>query len=112
MRMADIIRGRARRGQRGYDSSTQEDAMTIAELFAGQLDRESAISSRVLARVPEGRADWKPHDKSMALGYLATLVATIPAWVAMMIGQDSLDLNPPGGGAGYEPPSTATRREL
>jgi hypothetical protein len=29
--------------------------------------------------VPEGKSDWKVHEKSMPLGYLATIVATIPA---------------------------------
>jgi uncharacterized damage-inducible protein DinB len=85
--------------------------MQIKDLFSAQLEREAAISRRALERVPEGRADWKPHEKSMPLGYLATLVATMPSWIAMMIKQDELDLNPPGGG-GYKPPATGTNREL
>jgi hypothetical protein len=85
--------------------------VTITELFTALLEREVAISRRVLERVPEGRPDWKPHDKSMPLGYLATLVATMPEWVAMMIRQDSLDLKPPGGG-GFKPPPTDTNRAL
>ena len=85
--------------------------MTITELFTALLEREVAISRRVLERVPEGRPDWKPHDKSMPLGYLATLVATMPEWIAMMIRQDSLDLKPAGGG-GFKPPATETSRAL
>ena len=85
--------------------------MTITELFTALLEREVAISRRVLERVPEGRPDWKPHDKSMPFGYLATLVATMPEWIAMMIRQDSLDLKPPGGG-GSKPPATETNRAL
>jgi uncharacterized damage-inducible protein DinB len=85
--------------------------MELADLFAAQLEREAAVSRRVLERVPEGRPDWKPHEKSMALGYLATLVATMPSWVAMTIAKDELDLNPPGGG-GYKPASWTTRAEL
>jgi len=73
--------------------------MNLTELFAAQLDREMPISRRVLGNVPEGRSDWKPHEKSMPLGYLATLVATMPSWVALAIRQDELDLNPPGGGS-------------
>jgi uncharacterized damage-inducible protein DinB len=69
----------------------------LTKFFADQLDRETAISRRVLQNVPEGKADWRPHDKSMELGYLASLVATMPSWVAMAIQQDELDLNPVGG---------------
>lgn len=68
----------------------------IAELLLAELEREAAGTRRALERVPEGRNDWKPHEKSMPLGYLAALVATIPAWAAAMITQDELDLSAPG----------------
>ena len=61
-----------------------------------ELEREAAGTRRALERVPEGRNDWKPHEKSMPLGYLAALVATIPSWAAAMITQDELDLSAPG----------------
>ena len=85
--------------------------MTLTNFFREQLEREVSISRRVLARVPEGRPDWKPHEKSMQLGYLATLVATMPGWIAMAIDQDELDLNPPGGST-YETPEWRTTEEL
>jgi len=85
--------------------------MKWTEFFALQLEREAPISKRVLERVPEGRPDWKPHEKSMPLGYLSQLVATIPGWVAMAVLQDELDLKPTGGG-GYRPPATDTTARL
>ena len=85
--------------------------MKVTDLFSSQLERETTVSRRVLERVPEGRPDWKPHEKSMPLGYLATLVATMPSWVAMAVNQDELDLSPPGG-SGYKPPEWTTTREL
>jgi uncharacterized damage-inducible protein DinB len=85
--------------------------MTLTELFSAQLEREAVPTRRALERVPEGRPDYKPHEKSMPLGYLSTLVATMPSWIAMAVDRDELDLNPPGGSA-YKPPSTATTREL
>ena len=84
--------------------------MTTMELFGALLEREAVISRRVLERVPAGRPDWKPHEKSMALGYLAHLVATMPSWIAMAIDQDALDLNPPGGA--QRPKEWTTNREL
>ena len=68
--------------------------MKMTELFFAELERETPLTRRVLERVPEGRNDWKPHPKSMPLGYLATLVATIPSWIAMMVTQNELDFNP------------------
>ena len=85
--------------------------MTMADFFLGLLERETAVSRRALERVPEGRPDWKPHEKSMPLGYLSNLVATMPSWVAMMVLQNELDLNPPDRPA-YRPPATSTKAEL
>jgi hypothetical protein len=85
--------------------------MKLTDFFLAQLERETSGSRRALERVPEGRNDWKPHEKSMPLSYLATLVATMPSWIAMEIEQDELDLDPPDG-SGYSPPSWSTAPEL
>ena len=71
--------------------------MKLTELFLGELEREAPITRRALERVPEGRDDWKPHDKSMPLGRLAMLIARMPSWVPLIVTKDSLDLNPAGG---------------
>jgi len=71
---------------------------TLTEQLLGELDREAARTKRVLEQVPAGRDDWKPHDKSMALGRLAGMIATMPSWVTFIVKQDELDLTPPGGG--------------
>ena len=79
--------------------------MTLTELFLDELDREAARSRRVLEEVPSGRDDWKPHQKSMPLGRLAGLVASMPSWVTLVIERDELELNPPAGQGQYQQPA-------
>jgi uncharacterized damage-inducible protein DinB len=69
----------------------------LTELLTKELKDEAATTRRVVEVVPDGLADWKPHEKSMAFGQLANLVARMPGWIAMMIDDDELDLSPPGG---------------
>jgi uncharacterized damage-inducible protein DinB len=71
--------------------------MKLTEFLLAELDREVERSRRALEQVPEGKYDWKPHDKSMIFGYLANMVATIPTWLAMEIKQDELDVAPAAG---------------
>jgi uncharacterized damage-inducible protein DinB len=71
--------------------------MKLTDVFLAQLTEEADRTRRALERVPEGRDDWKPHEKSMPLGYLAMLVARMPSWIAMIVKRDDLDLKPAGG---------------
>ena len=73
--------------------------MDLTEYLRSQLDREIDRSRRALEQAPDGKYDWKPHEKSMIFGYLANMVATIPTWVAMEINQDELDIAPASGSA-------------
>ena len=85
--------------------------MKLTELFLAELEREAVSTRAALRRVPEGHNDWKPHPKSMALGYLAGLVAAIPSWVAMMIKRDEVDLKAPESER-FKPVEWCTRSEL
>lgn len=85
--------------------------MKMAEMFLGELDRESGGTWRALERVPEGRNDWKPHEKSMALGYLAGLVASMPGWIPMMVNLDQMDIASPEG-AKYKPQAWVSNKDL
>jgi len=71
--------------------------MKLTEFFLTELDREVERSRRALEQVPDGRYDWKPHDRSMVFGYLADMVATMPSWLAMETMQDELDVAPTDG---------------
>ncbi len=69
--------------------------MELKDFFQHQLEREAAANRKVLERVPQGKNSWKPHERSMEMGYLAALVASMPAWIALMIGTEELNLDKP-----------------
>ena len=71
--------------------------MKLREFLRAEMDREIDRSRRALEQAPEGKYDWKPHEKSMLFGYLANMVATIPMWISMQINQDELDIAPKDG---------------
>jgi uncharacterized damage-inducible protein DinB len=83
----------------------------LREMFLAKLEREEAITRKAIERVPEGRNGWKPHEKSMELGYLAVLVATMAGWIWFMIEQNELDLTDPGK-AGFKPQAVTSNAEL
>ena len=58
--------------------------MKIAELLLQDYDVEAKGVRCTLERVPPSLADYKPHDKSMAMGRLAMHVATLP-WLGKMV---------------------------
>ena len=69
-------------------------ATTIRDFLLSELTREVDRSRKALEQMPEGKGEWKPHEKSMKFAYLAELVAIIPTWVAMQVTKDELDVAP------------------
>ena len=58
-----------------------------------EFDKEMASTRRLLERVPDEKGEWKPHEKSFALGHLAQLVAGMPGWFPLILDQGELDLS-------------------
>lgn len=85
--------------------------MTQTQLFLQELDREVTRSRHALEQVPADTRDWKPHEKSMAFGYLCDMVATIPSWMMMIVKQDELDIAPKDGPS-FKPPQSRTAAEF
>jgi len=85
--------------------------MTMTEWFLTELESEAAKSRRVLEQVPAGKRDWKPHERSMPLGYLGELTANIFSWVGMAISLDELDIAPKDGPK-HKPAPLNTSAEL
>jgi uncharacterized damage-inducible protein DinB len=61
--------------------------MSMIEALIQELEQEAQTTRRVLARVPDDRLGWKPHEKSMSLGQLALHVATTPGGVSEAVRQ-------------------------
>jgi uncharacterized damage-inducible protein DinB len=66
--------------------------MSISELILPEFDEEMANTRKLLERVPEGKNDFAPHEKSMPLGKLASHVATMPDWAKHTFEVDELEV--------------------
>src|SRR5438094_8786927 len=85
--------------------------MTIGQSMLSEFDEEVQKTGKVLERWPNDKWNWKPHEKSGTLGWLAGHVGTVPDWIAMTIKTQELDYAPVGGPA-FEPPKITNRKEL
>ena len=74
------------------------DAKSIA---FGDLERELAVTRRVLLALPAPQLEWTPHPRSMNLGQLASHVADLPNWMNAALAADELEAanapRPPAG---------------
>jgi uncharacterized damage-inducible protein DinB len=67
------------------------DTTTWGAEILKELEAEATASRKCLERIPEHLFSWKPHEKSMPMGYLALLVAEIPKWIQIMIEDSEID---------------------
>jgi uncharacterized damage-inducible protein DinB len=65
--------------------------MAIKDAFIAELKHESGLTKKMLEKVPMDQKDWKPHEKSMSMGRLATHVAEIPHWASDIVHIDEFD---------------------
>jgi uncharacterized damage-inducible protein DinB len=82
--------------------------MKLSQTLLPEFDQEMANTRRVLERVPEDQIGWKPHEKSMTLGRLATHVAELAGWAAFFLKGEFLDL----AAMDYKPHVASSRQEL
>jgi uncharacterized damage-inducible protein DinB len=85
--------------------------MKSTDQLLAQLADEAPRTRRTLEHVPSGHDDWKPHEKSMAFGNLARLVATMPTWFPMIVNMEELDIAG-GAGSGYRQARMQTAAEM
>lgn len=80
----------------------------LNQAFITELKHEAASTKRMLERVPEGKFDWKPHEKSMTLGRLTTHVAELPGFLNSILTMDEFDFAK----GHYKPSHAETPEEL
>jgi uncharacterized damage-inducible protein DinB len=83
--------------------------MSKSDKLLPEFDQEMASTRRVIERVPDDKAEWKPHPKSFSLAHLAQLLAWLPGWIGQTLTSTELDL---ASGAGYSNESTKTLLNL
>jgi uncharacterized damage-inducible protein DinB len=64
----------------------------MLEPMLSEFREETAITKRVLERVPVDKLTWKPHRKSMSLGQLALHIASVPGGIAKISQLDEFDV--------------------
>ncbi|WP_207512897.1 DinB family protein [Longitalea luteola] len=80
------------------------DQGTLGKTYLKELEAEVTATRKCLERIPVELFHYKPHEKSMELGYLTILVAEMPNWITTMIEQPEIDL---ATGQFFKPASTA-----
>jgi len=77
--------------------------MSMTAALLQEYESEAKTTRKLLERVPQDKLTWKPHPKSMSLGYLAMHIATAQGFCAGWTMKDSFDF-----GAGGERPGDPT----
>lgn len=67
------------------------NTITFGKEFMKELESEVRATRRCLEAIPESTYGWKPHEKSMNMGYLSLLVADIPKWIQHAIERSIID---------------------
>lgn len=82
--------------------------MSTMESFVTEFTQEYAATRKLLERVPDDHFGWKPHDKSMTLGQLASHIAENAQFAPWVLTMDELVVDPET----YKPFMAKNRDEL
>jgi uncharacterized damage-inducible protein DinB len=66
--------------------------MAIKDTLLAEFDHEMGTTRRLLDRLPDAQLGWKPHEKSMTLGGLATHLSNLPNWGTTILNDPFYDL--------------------
>jgi len=82
--------------------------MSMLQIFLKELEKEALTTRKMLSRIPDGKYDWKPHEKSMIIQSLSTHIAELPTWIPMVLNTTELDFAT----APYEPKKIDNTKDL
>lgn len=80
----------------------------LNQAFIAEIKHEATSTKKILERVPQEKFDWKPHEKSMSLGRLASHVAELPGFLNSILTMDDFDFAK----GHYKPSNANTPEEL
>ena len=81
--------------------------MPIAQMLLPEFDQEIKNTRKLLECLPDGKFDYKPHEKSMTLGRLAGHVAELPSYATVTMSMDSFEVP-----ENYQPFSPKSKKEV
>lgn len=82
--------------------------MSIAQNLMQELQFESDSTRKLFEAIPEEHWDWKPHEKSMTLGQLASHLVEASSWIPGTCAEDEYVMDMES----YQPWYAASKEEL
>ncbi len=67
------------------------DYKQLTDYFLEEMKAENVATRKCLEHIPPTVYSFKPHERSMEMGYLTLLVAEIPRWIKVMIEDSVID---------------------
>jgi uncharacterized damage-inducible protein DinB len=72
-------------------TSTAVTANSLSNNLIAEMEQEASVARKCLERIPAEKFSWKPHEKSMTMGALASHIAEMFAWTPPSLQQTELD---------------------
>lgn len=74
-------------------TSSAVTSRSISAALLAEIEQEAKTTRACLERIPADKFSWKPHEKSMEFGRLASHVAEMFGWTAPTLQQAELDFS-------------------
>ncbi len=81
--------------------------MSIKDGILVEIERETQNTRRILEKLSNEHWNYKPHEKSMTLGDLASHIVDLHNWTHFATSKDAIDFH-----IDYNPPKTTNVEEL